>query len=128
MHGILYLDRIYDTVTIVPDETKKQNVYHCKKKTEFYFSYDIKITINDEIICDDLGCRAVYGGGSHGNMCFVLVETLNTKKLLWLASFDNSNPFISIQREQKNFIVTNNCYEKWLFDISDIDNIKISII
>lgn len=129
VNGVLYPDRIYNYVLIAPDETKKRNAYHFKEKEKkkFYFSEGTKITINSEIICDDLNCKAVCGGGSYDGAGFVMLESLTTGKMLWLASFDNSNPFISIQRYENTFIVTNNCNEKWHFDISDMDNIKISI-
>ncbi len=131
INGVLYPDGNYDDMFIVTDKNNKRNIYHSNTRLQFPFSDDTvysSIIIQSEIICDDLNCKAVCGEGSYGGDGFVMLENLITKKLLWLASFDNSNPFISIQRDKNGFIVTNNCNEKWYFDISDTDNVKISII
>ncbi len=131
VNGILYPDGNFEQVNIITDENWKRTVRQNQIKTVFPFINNTvysDIIVQSEIICDDLGCKAVCGEGSYGGDGFVMLENLITKKLLWLASFDNSNPFISIQRDKNGFIVTNNCNEKWYFDISDTDNVKISII
>lgn len=117
VNGILYPDGNFEQINT--------------QKTKFEFSEDTifsDIIINSEIICEDSGYKAICGEGSYGGDGFVMLEKLHTKELLWLASFDNSNPFIDIIYSGNNIIATNNLYKKYCFDISDIKNIKISII
>lgn len=127
--GILYPDRIYNPVFIVRDKTGKVVAYPYleKEKEKFSFSDGERITINAEIICNDLDCKAVCGGGSYDGEGFVMLESLTTGKMLWLASFRHSKPFIDIQRNGNTFIVTNNYNEKWHFDTSDMNDVKMSI-
>lgn len=131
INGVLYPDGNFEKVNIITYKNQKRTIQQNQIKTVFPFSDDTdysSIIVQSEIICNDLNCKAVCGEGSYGGDGFVLLESLITGKMLWLASFDNSNPFIRIQRDKSGFIVTNNCYEKWYFDISDTNNIKISII
>lgn len=131
INGVLYPDGNYDDMFIFTDKNKKRNIYHSNTRLQFLFSKDTvysNIIIQSGIICNDLNCKAICGEGSFGGDGFVLLESLTTGKMLWLASFDNSNPFTNIQRDKYGFIVTNNCNEKWYFDISDTYNIKVSII
>ncbi|MDE6780370.1 MAG: hypothetical protein K2J40_02785 [Ruminococcus sp.] len=130
INGVLYPDGNYDDMFIFTDKNQKRAVYHSNTRLQFPFSDNTvysSIIIQSEIICNDLNCKAVCGEGSYGGDGFVMLESLTTGKMLWLVSFDNSNPFMSIQHYENTFIVTNNCNEKWHFDISDMDNIKISI-
>lgn len=131
INGVLYPDGNFEKVNIITDENWKRTIQQNQIKTVFPFSDDTvysSIIVQSGIICNDLNCKAVCGEGSYGGDGFVLLKNILTDKIVCLASFDNSNPFISIQRNQNGFIVTNNCYEKWYFDISDTDNVKISII
>lgn len=131
INGILYPDGNFEKVNIITYEDRKRTIQQNKIKIVFPFSKDTDysgIIIQSGIICNDLNCKAICGEGSFGGDGFVMLESLTTGKMLWLASFDNSNPFINIQCDKNGFIVTNNCYEKWYFDISDTGNIKISII
>ncbi|MDE6540207.1 MAG: hypothetical protein K2K66_08445 [Ruminococcus sp.] len=131
VNGILYPDGNYDDMFIFIDKNEKRSIYHSNTRLQFPFSDDTVYSstiIQSEIICNDLNCKAICGEGSYSGDGFVLLESLTTGKILWLASFDNSNPFINIIYKDNGLIVTNNCFEKWYFDISDINNIKISII
>lgn len=113
INGVLYSDGNYDDMFIFTDKNKKRNIYHSNTRLQFLFSKDTvysNIIIQSGIICNDLNCKAICGEGSFGGDGFVLLESLTTGKMLWLASFDNSNPFINIQRDKNGFIVTNNCY------------------
>lgn len=70
----------------------------------------------------------MYGDGSWGGDGFILAVTPDSEQLLWLASFEESNPFIRISCEDHFLYVTNNLYEVWRLDISDFAEIEIVIV
>lgn len=128
INGILYPDGFYEKIRIFTNQNKKEVIKYNKKifnlKCDIDTSYpfvndELKINLSDTVIC---------GEGSYGGDGFIMAFKSSTQEIQWLASFDNSNPFIKLEIFNYFIIATNNLNEKWRFDISDLNDIKIEIL
>ena len=52
---------------------------------------------------------------------------MSTETMVFLISFDDSNPFVKICRNGKQLLVENNCGEQWVIEMQDMCNIGLSI-
>lgn len=84
-------------------------------------NYAIISTTVDQL----LGLEVLCGQGNHGSDGFLAVIDLNTNRLVWIASFDCSNPFDSAIFRDGNIIgqSTNGCV--WTFKIAPPSLINI---
>ena len=71
--------------------------------------------------------RAYCGGGSYGSEGYVVVESEIDSELLWIAFFEEANPFERIEISDDNISVYNNLRERWTFDINNPANLSISL-
>ena len=65
------------------------------------------------------------GGGDMGNEGFVSAEILCSGHLLWVATFNQSNPFEALTLEGRVLKATNNLDEDWIFPLLDPTHIRI---
>lgn len=65
------------------------------------------------------------GEGGHGSEGFIVVEENDTKKIKWVAFFEESNPFEKIEVIDDVIYTYNNLGEKWAFEINDPINVSI---
>lgn len=71
-------------------------------------------------VCDQsVSIRYLAGGGDMGNEGFIAAERLSDKHLLWVASFNRSNPFSDIRVAGETVIATNNHDEDWIVPLDD---------
>lgn len=66
----------------------------------------------------------IGGEGGMGSDGFVAVTDL-ANQLQWLAFFDFSNPFVSVELLNEEIIGTNNLGEKWRFPLKNPSKIRI---
>ncbi|AEY67512.1 hypothetical protein [Clostridium sp. BNL1100] len=102
-----------------------------------------QLHINDLIADDELGFADVYirgkveddkrdvtiycGEGSFGGDGFVVVESRKDKKAVWIAFFEESNPFEKVEVVGEFIYVYNNLKEKWRFCINKPTEIIIEL-
>lgn len=100
----------------------KLNLNTLMEENEFYLS---EITI----LCrkEDISKRIIVscGEGGHGSEGFIVVEENDTKKIKWVAFFEESNPFEKIEVIDDVIYTYNNLGEKWAFEINDPINVSI---
>lgn len=87
-------------------------------------------TLNSLFRFDDelLKIHVQCGEGSDGSEGFVCVESLSDGKLIWLAYFENSNPFMHACVESDTIIATTNRKQVWRFPIKHPEFVKASPI
>jgi hypothetical protein len=71
-----------------------------------------------------MGIVAIGGDTSMGNEGFVAATDLS-KQLLWIAFFDFSNPFVSVEFNETEILAKNNHRELWHFPIQHPSRITI---
>ena len=100
----------------------KLNLNTLMEENEIYLS---EITI----LCrkEDISKRIIVscGEGGHGSEGFIVVEENDTKKIKWVAFFEESNPFEKIEVIDDVIYTYNNLGEKWAFEINDPINVSI---
>lgn len=127
INGIMYGDGYIEGVDILTQSDRKRIL----RKHRFCSQSDIIYSHaypNSELILEEMNSKNICGEGSYGGDGFILSMTLDSNQLLWLASFDDSNPFISIQLKEHRIYVTNNCYEVWKIDVINKRCIEMSIV
>lgn len=67
----------------------------------------------------------IFGEGGFGGDGFVAVVELGTDKLIWLAFFDRSNPFVSGEFEGDVVVVVNNAGMTWRFPMSGPEKVSL---
>jgi len=70
-------------------------------------------------ISDDGALEAVCGESDFGSDGFIAVINKKTKKLVWLASFDCSNPFDSVEFDRGHICARTTLGNFWRFPISN---------
>ncbi|MCL2152415.1 MAG: hypothetical protein FWH57_05570 [Oscillospiraceae bacterium] len=85
------------------------------EKPTFGFS---SIIIHKKITCNDLNIIVYCGSGSYGGDGFIVIESIDSKTIKWIAFFDESNEFINCEIGENKIIAYNNMEEKWIFDVN----------
>jgi len=67
------------------------------------------------------------GEGGYASEGFVAVESDKTKRLLWIAFFEESNPFTKVSIINDRIIAHNNLKEMWAFPLYESSTIKIKL-
>ena len=129
INGVLYPDERIERYIIRTDESGCRTVSKDGADADIPPENIVETTnyVNDECVCEDIDVRFTCGEGSYGGDGFVLAESDKSAQMMWLISFDDSNPFVKLERNGGFLSVTNNCGEVWCINITDIYNIKISI-
>lgn len=125
VNGVVYSDGRVERYTISVDENRRRTLSNGGISCDIFESVAY---VNDELTCEDMGIKFACGEGSYGGDGFVLAERSNTSELIWLMSFDDSNPFVKLERKEGSLFAENNCGEVWHINIADINKINISII
>lgn len=114
--GILQVGDVKKVGTI-----KKMHINELKKDVVSF------IVVNDTY--DDMANRLrIYcGEGSYGGDGFVAVESLDKEQIVWVAFFEDSNPFDKIILEENKLNVINNLKENWQFNLNKPNEINITI-
>ncbi len=128
INGILYGNGDVQHYAIKADQDYKRSIEMVQDTLEEREYVKTTAYINAQIECGDMDMRFVIGEGSYGGDGFILAESISTETMVFLISFDESNPFVKICRNDKQLLVDNNCGEQWLIDIHDMNNIGLSII
>ena len=130
INGILYENGAIEWVNIsydldynrVINRGSNLNINDLIKDKELHFSaistsYQTEDKKNNIIVS--------YGGGSYGSEGYVVVESSVNFKLLWIAFFEEANPFENLEIIDDKIVVYNNLNEKWTFDISNPSNLSV---
>lgn len=128
INGIMYSNGNIDNIEISVQDRKRTL---CKQECNILCDNEIDYTYaypSAELIVEEMNCKIICGGGSYGGDGFILAVSLDSNQMIWLASFDESNPFVSMYREKQQIYVTNNCDEVWRIDIIHSQCIEISIV
>lgn len=91
-------------------------------KNDLYFS---SCTITSHIVCNSESIEIFAGEGSYGSDGFVAVADSGSKKLIWLAFFECSNPFIDLTIKGKVIYATSTLNCLWMFDIDNPSKVTI---
>lgn len=83
------------------------------------------LTILKELNQDNLNLLVQAGEGAMGGDGFVASSDLASKKLFWIAFFENSNPFVDIRVTDDVIQAINNHSILWEFPINEPENLKI---
>ena len=129
INGIMYSDGHVDNIKISIRTNHKRTL--CKQERNILCDNEIDYTYaypNAELIVEEMNCKIICGEGSYGGDGFILAVSLDSNQMLWLASFDESNPFVSIYAEKQQIYVINNCHEVWRINIIHSDYVEISIV
>lgn len=131
INGILYENGVIDWINISYDSNFNRSISGVRRRSiddlissrELFFSI-----INTSYQMNDKGnnIRVYCGGGSCGSEGYVVVESNIDLKLLWIAFFEESNPFEKIEIIGDRIIVYNNLKEKWTFEINNPVNLSIT--
>jgi len=127
--GILYENGNINWINI-ESENRIRRVEHGSKlnlntlmeENEFYLS-EITILCRKEDISKSIIVSC--GEGGHGSEGFIVVEEYETKKIKWVAFFEESNPFEKIEVIDDVIYTYNNLGEKWTFEINNPINVSI---
>mgnify|MGYP000878755450 CR=1 FL=1 len=131
INGILYENGIIEWINIDYDSNYKRIINRGSNlcindlilKNELHFS-NISTCYQFENNTKDI---VVYcGGGSHGSEGFIVVESKVGSKLIWIAFFEESNPYEKIEFIDEKINVYNNLKEKWSFDLNIPTNLTIT--
>jgi hypothetical protein len=114
----MHINQINNTIAI--DGRTDLNTL-LKNYPDFLTSIDPYSVINFSI--DTSNYAAYAGGGSDGNEGFVCL-TQNTS-VIWLAYFEESNPFMKMKFQNNCLHVVNNHREEWVFPIDFPEKISI---
>jgi len=129
INGIIYPNGCIEQMEIILDgEIKKVNVIKKMNINELIEEEVSYIVINDT--CEDIVNRVrIYcGEGSYGGDGFVAVESLKNNQLIWIAFFEESNPFEKIKSSENNLNVINNLKESWQFNLKKPNEIIIGSV
>ena len=128
-NGIIYSNGFMEPIEIMKQSRHSRIIYKHDKymvnSDDLDYSYGYS---SAEIILNSKKQKIVCGGGSYGGDGFVLATALESGEMLWLASFDESNPFISLYEKDQYIYATNNCQEVWQFKIIRDDYVEINIV
>lgn len=126
VNGILYSDGSIEHYCICEDENFRRYIKKTKSEQNDLISTSIAVT--DEQKFEDIDLMVAVGEGSWGGDGFIIAEKISSGNMLWLISFDNSNPFISLKRYNDKLYIENNLYEIWEIDIQSIAKPTMKII
>ncbi len=93
-----------------------------EQKELHWNSFAIMVNLIDK----DRVIEVIAGEGDYGNDGFLAVINLLSKKLIWLAVFDCSNPFDKLEIDKENIYASSTNGSKWKFNIKEPNNISIS--
>jgi len=99
-----------------------QNIYELIKEKEVYFS---KISTFRQIKESKNNIVVSYGGGSYGSEGYIVLESNINFRIIWIAFFEEANPFEKLDIIDDKIIAYNNLNEKWIFDINNPSNLII---
>lgn len=129
INGIMYANGHVDNIKISVRTDHTRTL--CKQKCNIVYTNEMNYTYaypNAELIVEEMNCKIICGEGSYGGDGFILAVSLDSNQMLWLASFDESNPFVSIYVEKQQIYVVNNCHEVWRIDMIHPDCVEINIV
>lgn len=126
INGVLYSDGSVDNYVICTDNQHRR--YLESRLTSNENTIESYMTVTNEYQFDDIDMKLYIGEGSYGGDGFILAESVSTQQFLWLISFDESNPFVSLKRIDDTILIENNLYEVWEINIKDIHKPILSII
>jgi hypothetical protein len=75
--------------------------------------------------CPERGIRVEFGEGSFGCYGFVACTDLATERLLWLAFFQESNPFVRAHCRGDTIEATTNLGHTWTFPIHRPERLSV---
>lgn len=127
INGILYGNGHVQHYAIKVDQDDKRSIKMVQDTLEEREYVKTTAYINAQIECEDMDMRFVIGEGSYGGDGFILAELISTETMVFLISFDESNPFVKICRNDRQLLVDNNCGERWVIEMQDMCNIGLSI-
>ncbi len=71
---------------------------------------------------------SVYcGEGGFGGDGYVALVSAESDEPIWIAFFDTSNPFVSVELTADNVIATSNHGNRWSFPIEAPEKVTVSI-
>jgi hypothetical protein len=75
---------------------------------------------------EDRNPRAYCGQGAWGSEGFVALARADTDEPIWIAVFDNSNPFISIALDRECVAAKTTLDNEWRFLIDSPENLEVT--
>ena len=126
INGILYADGKIEHLCISCDENHRRYIEKGSVIEEEI--YESSIGISAECQSDEFDLKVSVGEGSFGGDGFIYAKTVSSDSFLWLISFDDSNPFITVRISGDKIFVENNLYEVWEINIKEIMKPQIAII
>ena len=127
INGILYGNGNVQYYDINVDQDDKRSIKMVQAILEEREYVKTTAYINAQMECEDMDIRFFIGEGSYGGDGWILAESMSTETMVFLISFDDSNPFVKICRNGKQLLVENNCGEQWVIEMQDMCNIGLSI-
>lgn len=126
VNGILFPDGTVEHYEICTD---RQHRRFLQKETAPADSMQYSFFgINRTYAFPELDVCIAIGEGSWGGDGFLCAETASAHAFLWLISFEESNPFVSLERNGDRLLVKNNLGEVWEICIKNIRKPVISIV
>lgn len=126
INGILYADGSIEHLCISCDENHRRYIEKVSGTAEEID--ESSIGISAECQSEELDLKVSVGEGSFGGDGFIVARTVSSNSFLWLISFDDSNPFITVRILDDKILVENNLYEVWEINIKNIMKPQIAII
>ena len=131
INGIVYEDGSIEWINIDYDSNYRRiinrgsnlSINDLISKSELHFS---AISTCYQTENKTKGVTLYCGGGSYGSEGYVVLESNVESKLIWIAFFEESNPFEKIEFINDKIIVYNNLREKWSFDLKNPTNLSIT--
>jgi hypothetical protein len=80
---------------------------------------------NSELVDAAINRRIICGEGSWGGDGFVAVLKADSGKILWIAFFSTSNPFLSVKLEGDQVIATSNHGIRWRFPLNSPQEVTL---
>ena len=131
VNGIVFPNGQIEAMTIECEggnRTAKQNgkttLQELENRSELYYS---NIMTNHHIQTSDELYDIYCGEGSYGGDGFIVVTSEHGNYLVWIAFFEDSNPFIKVQYKEDFVYGFNSLNEKWSFKLKAPTEIKIEI-
>jgi hypothetical protein len=85
----------------------------------------VDLTECDGKSIEDKNIRLSCGEGAMGNEGYVAVSELDSKRLIWMAFFTCSNPFMEISYENGTIIAENTYEQEWVFPVLNPEALTI---
>lgn len=126
VNGILFPDDTIEHYEICTDQQHRRFLQKSAAPADSmqYSSFGI----NRTYAFPELDVCIAIGEGSWGGDGFLCAETASAHAFLWLISFEESNPFVTLERNDDCLLVQNNLGEVWEICIKNIRKPVISIV